>query len=481
AAAVAVALVPAAGAASLLSAPSLAPVRAPALWRVAPLPIGLVLVGAATIGADGDGGIGPVRITVLIAGGITAAIGLIVVIPVFTHVIGGFLVRIPGGPALRIAGRRLQSQPAGVSRIVAGLLIGLFVVSGGRMVLGAWEGTPQYQAADRSAHGGQIAYDVYVDPSSDAEALATRITTVDGVRAAYPRWQLSTACGPKGPCISAFVGTCADLVASVPDATGCRDEQVAWLDHVGTEPGARPGSTIAWTTGGQEGDGASDPGIALPAPGRDSVITAGGPQYATGDAMQAQVFIPADTPGVRDVLGALAADTAVPVAVEVDAGTLSQAGLRGAVRGLDPSADVVTPWDDDDYDFVSGLRALMWAVAAVVLAVGLLGFAIATIDRTVSRRAEMVSLQLVGTGRGVIRAAQWWEAAVPLSLGVLLALASGSAVGLAWLSIGDGLDVVPWGSIGALAAVSVAAAVAVAGLTVVACAPRIRAELIRRA
>jgi hypothetical protein len=124
---------------------------------------------------------------------------------------------------------------------------------------------------------------------------------------------------------------------------------------------------------------------------------------------------------------------------------------------------------------VSGLGPLVWGVAALVLGIGLVGFAIATIDRTVSRRAEMVSLQLVGTGRGVIRAAQWWEAAVPLTLGVLLAIVTGSAVGFAYLAVAGDTAFVPWGSIGALAGVSVAA------VTVAACAPRIRADLIRRA
>ncbi|NRQ48542.1 hypothetical protein [Aeromicrobium stalagmiti] len=478
--AVAVALAPGARPASTLSTPPATAIaaRPPSRWRLLPLPVGLVAVSLSTVGLESDADVGDLRLVVLVGGGIVTALGLIMVIPVFTRLVADLVVRVKGGPALRIAGRRLQSQPAGVSRVVAGLLIGLFVVSGGRMVLGAWESTPQYLAADSAARGGQVAYDVYVDPGSGATDLAERLASVQGVVAAYPQWQLMTACDIGTPCVSAFVGTCADLEASVPDAAGCRDGQAAWLDRVGTEAGARPGSSIRWTTGSEDPD---RPVVDLAAPAADAVITSSESDYAASDAVQAQVFIPRGTAGVATLLDTIATDTAVPVAVEADTSLLDQAGLVRAVRAIDPSADVVNPWDDDSYDFVAGLRALLWAVAAVVLAIGLLGFAIATIDRTVSRRAEMVSLQLVGTGRRVIRVAQWWEAAVPLVLGLLLATSTGSAVGLAYLSLTGDIGFAPWRSITILAAVSSAAAVAVAGVTVAACAPRIRAELIRRA
>jgi len=468
---------------SLRDAASTTPAPPPGLWRLLPLPAGLVVVGASTFGLERDQEVGDLRLGALVVGGVVTAIGLVAIIPVFTRLVAELMVRVKGGPGLRIAGRRLQTQPAGVSRIVAGLLIGLFVVAGGRMVLGAWEDTPQYRAADDAANGGQVTFDVYVDPSSGPELLAARLASVDGVRAAYPQWQLMTPCGEGTPCVSAFVGTCSDLLASVPDATGCRDGRSAWLDHVGGEPGARPGSTIHWTTGS---DDPSQPAVDLPAPGSDEVITSTGlddygDSYALSNAMQAQVFIPDDTPGVQPVLAAVAAHTSVPLALEVDTATLSEAELVTLVAGIDPTAQVQNPYEDDSYDFVAGMRALMWGVAALVLATGLVGFAIAAIDRTVSRRGEMVSLQLVGTGRTVIRTAQWWEAAVPLTVGVLLAVATGSAVGLGWLSLVGSMDAVPWGSIAALTGVSLVAAVAVAAVTVIACAPRIRPELIRRA
>lgn len=391
-------------------------------------------------------------------------------------------VRVPGRPSLRIAGRRLQSQPAGVSRVVAGLLVALFVVAGARMVLGAFESSAQYRAAERNANGGPAAFEVYAPDVPDVAGLADRLESVDGVIAAYPQWRVITQCSETAPCLEAFVGQCRDLAAAVPGAVGCRDDRIAWLDTVANRP-VGLGATTTWASPASEQLTAPPQGgtVTLDTPRPDQLITSRASEFAVQERIQAQIFIPIGTPGIAELVEATVADTAVPVAVQADPRVLDEQGLRDVVSAITPTSDVYDPWADDSYGFVSGLRALTWVVAGFVLSIGLLGFAVATIDRTVARRAEMVSLQLLGTGRGVIRAAQWWEAAVPLVIGVVIAIGAGSAVGSVYLSIAGGPAGTAWTSIGVLTLVSALAAVAVAGLTVIACAPRIRPELIRRA
>nr|MCW2727294.1 hypothetical protein [Aeromicrobium sp.] len=475
--AVAVALLPGARRAGTLTAEArLVPSGTHRGWRALPLPAGLALTAGSTIGADGQLGYG--RFAILVAGGVLSAVGLIVVIPVFTRVVAAVVVRVPGRPSLRIAGRRLEAQPAGVSRIVAGLLVALFVVAGSRVVLTVFEDSTQYRAADRTANGGPAAYEV-VAPDVDVQDLATRLESVGGVIAAYPQWTVISGCRTGQPCLNAFVGRCADLEAAVPDALGCRDDRPAWLDDVPPDV-MDLGATITWSSSNQDPTAAlQGPAVTLDTPAPDRVITSTS-RHAVSDGMQAQLFIPISTPGVSDVLNTAPVDSVVPLAAQVDPRVLSEEGLQEAATALAPTAQAYDPWEDGSYDFVSGLRALTWSVAALVLSIGLLGFTIATIDRAVSRRAEMVSLQLLGTGRGVIRAAQWWEAAVPLVVGVVMAIGAGSAVGYGYAATA-GTPGPPWASIGLLLAVSSAAAVGVAGLTVAACAPRIRAELIRRA
>lgn len=139
---------------------------------------------------------------------------------------------------------------------------------------------------------------------------------------------------------------------------------------------------------------------------------------------------------------------------------------------------VQTP-DTAYYDFVVGLRQIVWAVAAVVLSVGLLAFAIGAVDRAMSRRAEMVSLQLVGVSPQMLRRTQWIEAGLPLAAGVVLAVGTGFLAGACYLAFGTELVNAPWRPTLALAGVSTVAAVGVAGLTVLAVSPHIRADLIR--
>jgi putative ABC transport system permease protein len=472
--AVCVAMVPGSGRPSVVSGrpPMSVQVASPSPWRLVPLPLGLAVVVAAVGGVDADSGLTYQRFSVLVAGGVLSAVGLVLVLPVFTRLIAEQMLRIAGRPSLRIAGRRLQSQPAGVSRIVAGLLIALFVVAGSRVVLAAFETSEQYRAADRIAHGGTARYDVIGAEKADPVRLAASLDREDGVLAAYPAWQVVSGCTGDEACVTAFVGTCDDLLAVVPDAKGCRADRPAWLDEARRYDAPDPSMT--WS------DQSDPPGASVTAPTPTDVISSAAGEYAVTDAMQADVFLPVSTPGIDAVVAATAADTLVPVSVLVDTGTTDREELGVVVAGVDPLAEVLDPWEDESYDFVTGLRSLVWAVAAVVLAIGLVGFAVATMDRAVSRRAEMVNLQLVGAGRGVLRAAQWWEAAVPLVFGVVLAIASGTAVGYSYLVLTEDAAL-PWRSIGTLTVVSVVAAVGVAGMTVVACAPRIRAELIRRA
>ncbi|MFV0307984.1 MAG: hypothetical protein ACK5OX_09605 [Desertimonas sp.] len=74
--------------------------------------------------------------------------------------------------------------------------------------------------------------------------------------------------------------------------------------------------------------------------------------------------------------------------------------------------EAFAPWDRADYDMVATLRAIVLAVGVPVLGLGLLGFAVAAIDRAMQRRREAVALQLVGVPGAVLRRVQWIESAV---------------------------------------------------------------------
>lgn len=80
------------------------------------------------------------------------------------------------------------------------------------------------------------------------------------------------------------------------------------------------------------------------------------------------------------------------------------------------------------------LRSTVQTVAAIVMGLGLLAFAIASIDRAISRRRELTAL----------RRSQWIEALVPITSGAVLAIALGHLVGSTYLAFGNDSLTPPW-------------------------------------
>lgn len=74
---------------------------------------------------------------------------------------------------------------------------------------------------------------------------------------------------------------------------------------------------------------------------------------------------------------------------------------------------------------------------------------------------------------------QWVEAALPLDMGIVLAIGAGTLAGAALLALANEARFIPGAELGVLTAFGFLAAVAVAGITVIAASPRIRPELIR--
>jgi hypothetical protein len=157
-----------------------------------------------------------------------------------------------------------------------------------------------------------------------------------------------------------------------------------------------------------------------------------------------------------------------------------------AARDINPVIRAVAPHQRadftlylGDYNFVRSLQATAWMAAAVILAIGLFTFAVSAIDRAVTRRQEVIGLQVLGTPGRVLRNAQWLEAALSVSVGLPLAVALGWWCGRGYLVLGGEADVPPTSALASLAGVSLVAAVIVSGLTVLAASPRIRPELLR--
>ncbi|MGI8578177.1 MAG: FtsX-like permease family protein [Nocardioidaceae bacterium] len=434
-----------------------AAVKRPSSLRIVPLVAGLALCGyviSQRAAVNPTGGV----ITCFLGGVVMLGVGVLMVVPIFVRLLADLMLRISGGPVTTIAARRLQAQPASVTRVISGLVIGLFLVTGARSVVVAFETTPQYLAAQRQLTQEQRI--VVQATFSDTAAVVAKAKRVAGVRRVVAFSALDHDCDRRvGDCMTALVGTCADLHMVAPHLTGCRDDQSTWLNR----QGAVADASVRWKAPTGKPERAS---ISLPAP-----TTA-----IHGHGINEMSLLGANTVFVpRSLIGRGPVLKQAPIDVLV----IAQPGRRLAdeltLAGL-PSSN---HWEWADYDFVAGLRAMVWAIAAVILSVGLLAFGVAAIDRALGRRREVMSLQLVGVSPRLLRRTQWVEAALPIVLGAMFAIGLGLLAGATYLSLGDTLIRAPWQQSLTLLAVSVVSGGLIAGLTVLAASPRIRPDLIR--
>jgi putative ABC transport system permease protein len=440
--------------------------RRVAWWRVAPVVAGLALLVALRVAVRGDAEVTTAQAYTLFVGAGLTGLGMLVLLPVVVRLVAAALVRIPGAPAVRLAGRRMQAQPAGVQRVVAGLLAALFVVAGARMVLVAFEVSDGAYAAARSAmDGGPQPLSVRTTrPSEDAVEAALRAhPLVDRVAT---QDQLATGCrGARSLCLTAFVGTCAELVEALPGVTGCRDDEAALLGDEVLVGGRTPGPTLTWRANGSAGT------LSVPTP-----QTTLSYDYSTEqDLVYANVFLPQSTPGVEDLLNAGQPSWSV----SAHGGPSAAAQVQTALRDVSPHASVSRDWRKADLAYVDTMKRGLWLLAGLVVSVGLLSFVLGGVDRALSRRAESARLQVFGTPRRTIMAAQWIEALLPLLVGVPLAAGLGSFAGETFLSLAERSMATPWTGIVTVVLATLLGSVVVAGLTVVAAAPRLRADLIR--
>jgi len=439
-------------AAAAMAAARRAERRRPSWWRVLPLVVGLAIC----LGIDiryAHANYTNSSADLLVAGIAITGIGVLLVVPVFVRLLADLVLRTTRRPSLLIAARRMQAQPAGISRVIAALLVGLFVVSGARLVLAAFESTPQYVTAERALHHEQIG--TTQGSARLVDRARTRVEGLDGVRevagfgslqAMYPvagaddRWSANV-----------LIGTCAELLRVAPRTTGCSDDRAAW---VGVHEGSPKRLSLVT-------DSEKPVGV-MAAPSSEFTI-----DPAFQDSMWTDVFVPVK-------LAPAAALQRAHHTLVVVAGPGRAMTARLAEAGVDSWPDYET------YDFVSSLRAILWSISIAVLSVGLLAFAVSGIDRALARRRELASLQILGTPPGVLRQAQWWEAALPTAMGAVLAIGTGWIAGLSYLQLDRSVGrTVPWTSMTTLGVTALVAALVVAALTVVATNVRLSADLIR--
>jgi predicted lysophospholipase L1 biosynthesis ABC-type transport system permease subunit len=153
-----------------------------------------------------------------------------------------------------------------------------------------------------------------------------------------------------------------------------------------------------------------------------------------------------------------------------DASALS--ALRDRAAALDPLAEVIpTLADRSEAHTLSDLRRVLFAGAVIVL--------VAAGEGLRERRRALAVLAAFGTRRSTVAWSMFWQAAVPVAGGLLLAVALGIGLGAmlsAVVSLSPQFD---WGAIGLMLAAGLAVIVAVTTLTLPTVTRMMRPEALR--
>ncbi len=466
--------------------------------RLAPLALGLAaLVWLANLD---DTSADPVLTAALfLGGGVLTAVGIAQVTPLVTAWASGPLVR-SRSIAATLAGRAMQTDPAGASRTVAGLSVAVFLVVAALGTLGAMVNTPQNRYAAQVLGDGPQKIMLWAgQPGSGARLDAddlTSLSAVPGVRGAIPHVAAQVDCGDAAQndgCAQVFVGTCAQLALGY-DVSGCDDSHAARI--VADDAGFASGEGVSLPA---SADGAPLPlvlGVADGARVGRTVPLAADPiaedvqgtlrTWVYSDGLVAFVPIAAVHDAVGDPEGV---DVVADGGTAVQQRVIAWAAARGHTAQLYPVGDL---------DQVRAVRVVVWTLCGIALGVALLVLALTTADRALERRRNVARQVAIGMPARVLRAGQFLQVLVPLVVAIALALGAGAVLLRAYVHVagsstvgyGTGSRIVRGftelhgliepGSWVALGTVVLAGAALVALSTVPLIRTRISADLLRR-
>lgn len=438
------------------------------LILVVPLVAGFLLCWATRSPLlDRDDTVTTAEIVMIFAGVALLGIGILLVVPVFATLIAGLILRWGRGPLATLVGRRLQTQPAGATRVIAVLMVGLFVVVGARGVLTAFLSTPQYLHAAAFVERNQTA-ETSAAPD-EAEGTVETLRAVEGVGRvrSFPMLHASSAepTDLRDFTANVVVASCDDLAGDVGLLAGCSDTTASlvgahdwqWVTDAGA---VRVQSMTGFASHGEA--------VTVSMAGAGYIDFAEFERAFGALTDTAIIVLPPDAPGLAEL-------------VEVtDRIVVAEAGPgRFLYDRVEQAGVPVISWVDlETYDFVQGMLMLVATLAVVVLSIGLLTFTIAGVDRALSRRRELTSLRLIGTPGWILRAAQWCEVAIPAALGSLLAIVAGGYAGATYLQL-DGGRFMPLTTAFTLAVAATAASMVLAWITTLGTTSRLDPEHIR--
>jgi len=377
-------------------------------WRLA-LPVAgfALLLPMAGGGREASDGAGEAQLAV---GVVLVLTGVAALLP---WAVEAVVLRLGGGGvAWQLATRRLQLDSGASARVVSGIAVA---------VAGAIALQTTFSAVEadyvRDGGGSRGVVDVWQTraadaPGREAARLAAALRGRPGVGAVAAVEQLQAVRGRDSDAVR--VAGC-DLIRRQLRVARCADGDSFLLAGASRlRPGARVrlDGEVAWTI-------PADARVVRPrARDRD-------PRAGAVVAMPDPVVV---TPGA--LAGARLRSTTVLASVRLD-GAADDAidRVRNAVWRVDPFAGVLELGGRDYGRQYANLRRALFAGAVAVLALIGASMLVGALEQLRERRRPLAVLGAFGTPRAAVARALLWQTAIPVALGLTLAVAAGAGLG----------------------------------------------------
>ncbi|MBP2584451.1 hypothetical protein J3A78_004929 [Streptomyces sp. PvR006] len=384
--------------------------------------------------------------TVGVAAGTTLAlIGLTTLLP---WLVEAGVKRLHAGPvAWQLAVRRLQLSSGTAARAVSGIVVAATGAIALQMLFQAME-NDFTEVTGQDVSRAQIAVGVDAGTADKARAMIDRfertrgVTGVTGIVESHV-WRPGPLKGGEefAPMASLRVGDCASL-AEFATLPSCADGDVfVFLAHGAqgnpddsfVTRAARPGATVALRdphphpSEPKRAEGGPLPQWRIPAGARvvDSRPDPTGMyQYgvlATPSAIDAARL---DDP---DAQAMVRLDPAVPDAADL---------VRNTAEAISPTSWVRTLADTQRDAAFSSVRTGILVGSTLTMLLVAASLLVATLEQLRDRKRLLSSLVAFGTRRSTLSWSVLWQTAVPIALGLVLAVAGGTGLGVVLLKMG---------------------------------------------
>ncbi len=414
-------------------------------WRVLPALAALALLLPLRDGLDvvGSGEAYRAAIGVLF--------GLLAVTAVLPWVVEVAVRRLGGGPlSWQLATRRLQADGGTATRVVSGIAVAVAGAIALQALFGAAERDQTSPTGVAPERRDLVATTVYgggsPPPARQVVAALEQASQADGAFA-VTQAEATNAARPD-EYLRVVVADCPALRAYA-GVRACRPGDVFVPPAYDDQPLARPGDTVVLGVDGGERERWRVPAAARSIPAPPAGALAGEATILATPFALAEGRLPRR---------AVEAFTRAP-----DPEALER--LRNAAAALDPYATVIELQGATQTRTFANLRRGILAATVAVLALIGASLLVGALEQLRERRRVLAVLVAFGTRRSTLIASVLWQVALPVALGLVVAIAAGLGLAALLLAIASQPTAFDWAGVAAMAGAGAAVAGVVTLLT----------------